>query len=151
MARWEHEESLIDDGEGLEVKPIHVNHKHTAADSPQAHAGLGGDDAYARQANRDESRAAREGQHWAALNYQSAGPFSPSVGMHSQGKDHVSVFSRSIRMSGGVRQGPSWTSDSASGAARAPVNGNDLNLDVQDQGAGDTFRKRQSRRIGRKV
>lgn len=164
-SRNKSEALIVHEAENKDVDlNISVSHKHTQADTAQGNAGLGGDNAYPRQSNDSEAHAARAGQHWSTLGFQDPGPFTPSNGLHAVGSDHVSVFARSISFSGGVRQGSSWTSDPAPGAARAfggsgggGGNGAPLShltnnkVEVQTQGSGRTFRSQQSSRVGRKV
>lgn len=124
----------------------HVDPGHSDRDSSKG-AGWRGD-GEVREANSAESSHAKRGQADATRGYQMPGPFTPSNGLHSVGSDHVGVFARSVNMAGGVRQGHTFTSDPASGIARAPIANNHAYdwIKVQGQRSGDTFEMRQHRR-----
>lgn len=140
MATWD-DTYHTNDGLGS-VDPGHSNR-----DSSQPGGGIDGDEGYAsRHASYYESAHAQHGQQTAAKGNQPIGPFTPSNGCHRIGRDHVSEFARSVNMSGGVRQGQTFTSDPASGVARAPIADYSVKYEVQGQGSGDTFEARQHRR-----
>ena len=130
---------------------IHVQHKHTAADTTTGPE----EEIYPGVVTSEETEGAQMGQAGASRGYQQIEDFTPSVGMHSVGADHADSFSDALQYAGGVRQGHMFVSDPAPGAARVGGNpafgGNDGNhayedIDVQTDGSGETFEERQHSR-----
>lgn len=144
MANWTPKGRDTDYSYQSEPEITSVQHKHTAADTttgPPAQI-------YPGVVTDDETLGAINGQAMASRGLQDPEAFQPSAGMHAVGHDHIDVFARSILFSGGVRQGTQFTSDTAPGVASANVDGNDAydDIDVQDQGEGETFEQRQHSR-----
>lgn len=152
MATWEKREHLIvdtfEDNRSKGKSAIGFTAKTAHSDSDPSNSGGGnGADVYPREATSHEQACARRGQLGAVHGYQELGPFTPTNGMHAIGPDHADCFARSVNMSGGVRQGSTFTSDPASGVARAAVKENNVQLHPSSQGSGETFQIREQRRI----
>lgn len=138
-----------------------IQHKNTQADGPEGEAGAHGwNDSSFMPA--DVRQGATEGSLWASETsiLGTGEAFTPSNGMHSTGADHIDAFNSALQGLGHVKQGPSYVSELAPGAARATIADCGCNgpctcsmsiLDATSQGAGTTFRERESRRIGRQV
>lgn len=89
------------------------------------------------------SAAARRGMALAMQNGDIVhdGSFAPSIGCYVSGSEAGEYFRDALRYSGGVRQGPEYTSDPAPGVARVEVD-HWVTLDdmhKQSEGLGRTF------------
>ena len=131
-------------GDSLNFTP---EHRYTAAvDTPKGGDPAGAQDAVAevKETGSTQSQAARHGASWALQDGVLKGdtmPFTGSVGIFTPGHDVRDAFESALRDSGGVRQGSSWVSDPAPGAARVIVE-HTVTLDQlhkQDEGSGRTF------------
>lgn len=124
-------------------EPIKAEHHHSPVDTttgPEAHL-------YPGTVTAIETHGAATGQLGATHGMQDPGPFTPSDGMHSTGHDHIYCFEKSVNMSGGVRQGHTFTSETAPGIAAASIEPTFVDhRSVQDQGSGETFQDRQHKR-----
>ena len=144
------------------IDDVHVvHHKHSEADEPNGEAGNHTWNDYSLRPQEVRENAT-DGTLWATHTsiLGTGQEFTVTNGLHSTGADHIDCFNSALQGLGHIKQGPSWASDPASGVARATIadcgcNGpctcNLSDLSPQTQGAGDTFRERQSRRVGRQI
>lgn len=127
-----------------------TNFKHTQADTPTDDGGSH-IDIYEDVPQSVDVTAAQHGAAWATINETTPYPFNPTNGLHPNVHTSASIFAESVHYAGGAHQGSGRTSDPAPDTGQPNISGYNLHLDMQTQGAGNTFRERQSKRIGKKI
>ena len=143
MTTWRETHENRIESSSVSSEPIRAEHHHSPVDTttgPDAHV-------YPGTATAIESHSASVGQLGATHGMQDPEPFTVTDGMHSTGHDHIYCFEKSVNMSGGVRQGHTFTSETATGSACASIEPvAHSHLEVQGQGSGETFQDRQHKR-----
>jgi hypothetical protein len=143
MTTWRETHERTIKSSSVKDEPIKAEHHHSPVDTTTGPAAQ----IYPGTVSHAETHGAATGQLGATHGMQDPGPFTPSDGMHCTGQDHIDCFEKSINMSGGVRQGHTFTSDPAPGVACASIEPTAAShLDMQNQGSGETFQDRQHKR-----